>query len=71
MKIEITPRCMELIHSRANSPLRGNSKPLPNGNREITIEDDTFEEIVQIQFPGESISDVIERICLITGRPLS
>ena len=72
MTIEITPRCHAAIIARSSNPAYfvDTSITLSNGNREIVVQDSTAAALIRHRLPGESLSDTIERLCAVTGRPL-
>ena len=77
MVVEITPSCLDAIRSAydrmpmsAFGVLAESSFPLPNGNREIVIQDDTAAALIRVQLAGETLSDTIQRLCRRYGRSL-
>jgi hypothetical protein len=71
-KIEITPYAHAAVLSRARPDVefRDTSIVLPNGNREITLSRELYDALLKLRQRGESMSDVIERICVVAGRGL-
>jgi len=61
--IEITEECRALIDS-ALGPATG--RRLPNGNWRIPVNEVTWERLQQLRRQGESISDCIIRVIIIT-----
>jgi hypothetical protein len=61
--IEITEECRALIES-ALGPATG--RRLPNGNWRIPINEVTWERLQQLRRQGETISDCIIRVIIVT-----
>ena len=63
--IEITEECRVLIAS-ATEPFQQTGWRLPNGNWQITIDATTRQLLEKLRRQGESISDCIIRVIIIT-----
>jgi hypothetical protein len=70
-KFEITPTCHEAVVAAAEWPFNDTSVRLPNGNREVWVGPETYARLEEIAFPGETLSDVVERLCVALKGPLS
>ena len=68
--IELTPAACSAVRSAATLSFRDTSVKLPNGNREVIVQQSTLDRLVEIQFPGETLSDTVQRLCATAGRPL-
>ena len=62
--IEITEECRALI--AAEFPFDETGRRLPNGKWEISIDVKTWQRLQSVQLNGESISDCIIRVIIIT-----
>ena len=63
--IEITEECRVLIEGAAE-PFRQTGRRLPNGNWQIPIDAATRQRLEKLRRQGESISDCIIRVIIIT-----
>ena len=63
--IEITEECRVLIAS-STEPFQQTGRRLPNGNWQITIDAATRQLLEKLRRQGESISDCIIRVIIIT-----
>ena len=63
--IEITEECRLLIEG-ATEPFRETGRRLPNGNWQIPIDAATRQRLEKLRRQGESISDCIIRVIIIT-----
>jgi hypothetical protein len=61
--IEITEECRALIASTVEPPA---ARRLPNGNWQVPVNEVTWERLQQLRLQGETISDCIIRIMIIT-----
>jgi hypothetical protein len=61
--IEITEECRALIASALEPPT---AQRLPNGNWKVPINEITWERLQQLRRRGETISDCIIRVMIIT-----
>jgi hypothetical protein len=61
--IEITEECRALIASALEPPT---ARRLPNGNWQIPVNEITWERLQQLRRRGESISDCIIRVMIVT-----
>ena len=64
-EIEITEECRVLIEG-ATEPFRRTGRRLPNGNWQIPINAATRQRLEKLRRQGESISDCIIRVIIIT-----
>ena len=62
--IEITEECCALI--AAEFPFEETARRLPNGNRQIAIDSETWQRLQKVRRHGESVSDCIIRVIIIT-----
>jgi len=62
--IEITEECRALI--AAEFPFDETGRRLPNGKWEISIDANTWQRLQRVRLNGESISDCIIRVIIIT-----
>jgi hypothetical protein len=62
--IEITDECRALI--AAEFPSDDTGRRLANGKWQIPIDEQTWQRLHKIRQPGESISDCIIRVIIIT-----
>lgn len=70
VKIVINAQAAAAVRGAALLPFKDTSRALPNGNREIEIDDDLFARLKIVQFEGESLSDVIIRaVYAYKGKP--
>ena len=68
--VNITAEAEAAIRAKAELPFRNNGERLADGTWDIPISITTFEGLIEVQLPGETLSDTIVRICAIsTGRP--
>ena len=63
--IEITEECRLLIEG-ATEPFRETGRRLPNGNWQVPIDAATRQRLEKLRRQGESISDCIIRVIIIT-----
>jgi len=63
--IEITEECRVLIEG-ATEPFRQTGRRLPNGKWQITIDAAMWQRLERLRRQGESISDCIIRVIIIT-----
>ena len=63
--IEITDECLALIESSAQ-PLPREGRRLSNGNWRVPIDAKTLELLEKVRRTGETISDCIIRVIIIT-----
>jgi hypothetical protein len=61
--IEITEECRALIASAVGPPT---AQRLPNGNWQVPVNEITWERLQQLRLRGETISDCIIRVMIIT-----
>ena len=64
-EIEIAEECRVLIEG-ATEPFRQTGRRLPNGNWQIPIDAATRQRLEKLRRQGESISDCIIRVVIIT-----
>ena len=64
-EIEITDECLALIESSAE-PLPRDGRRLSNGNWRVPIETNTLQRLEKVRLKGETISDCIIRVVIIT-----
>jgi hypothetical protein len=62
--IEITEECRALI--AAEFPFEETVRRLPSGNWQMPVDVETWKRLVNVRRDGESISDCIIRIIIIT-----
>jgi hypothetical protein len=62
--IEITEECRALL--AAESPSEQIGRRLPNGNWQMPVDAETWERLQRLRRRGESISDCIIRMIIIT-----
>ena len=62
--IEITEECRALI--AAEFPFDESERRLPNGNWQLSINAETWQRLQKVRRHGESISDCIIRVIIIT-----
>ena len=72
-KFEITPSCHEAVLANATPgrEFEDTTVLLPNGNRMVRVSVPTYRRLLEIKFPGESLSDAVERLCRAVGRRLN
>jgi hypothetical protein len=64
-EIEITDECLALIESSAE-PLPRDGRRLSNENWRVPIETNTLQRLQEVRLKGETISDCIIRVVIIT-----
>jgi hypothetical protein len=62
--IEITEECRSLI--AAEFPVEETGRRLPNGNWQMPVDAETWKRLQNLRLHGESISDCIIRVIIIT-----
>jgi hypothetical protein len=65
--IRITQEAHNAIRASALGEFQGGTR-LPNGLYQVRIEADTLERVEGLRGEGETVSDVIVRICTMAGR---
>lgn len=60
--IEVTREAANAVRASASLPFRDRSRPLPNGNVELPLDDETVAMLDRVRLPGESYSDVMIRL---------
>ena len=64
-EIEITDECLALIESSTES-LPREGRRLPNGNWRVPIDAKALQQLEKVRLKGETISDCIIRVIIIT-----
>ena len=64
LNIEITDECRDLI--AAEFPSDDTGRRLPNGKWQMSIDAETWQRLQKVRLHGESISDCIIRVIIVT-----
>lgn len=65
----ITNDAAAAIRAAAQGSFHNDGHRLQNGSWVIPLGEDTLEALQGVQFPGETLSDTIIRICFTFGKP--
>ena len=67
-RITVTKEVRDLIRANAEHTLRETGVVQhPNGDYEFPVDDEDYERLLAMQFPGESISDTLVRAFAVLG----